>query len=302
MHQKNTKKAIVLALLTVLMWSTVAVPFKIGLHYFPVLHFQFISVTTALVVMVILLSTTQQWNQFVTLSTKQYVGSFFTGLINPLLYYMVLFKAYSLLPAQMAQSLNYTWPLMLVVLSVPLLGQKLRLSSVIALLVGLIGVYLVASQGNPWQLAPANGFGIILAVGSSGLWALYWIINTKSKTPPMVALFLNFFAAWLVLLLLVMVNHTFESVPLKAWIAVIYAGLFEMGIPFFVWLMALKFAPRSDSISHLVYLSPFISLIFIYFVLTEPIYITTLAGLGFIVLAAVMPKGKPVKPNKRATA
>ena len=34
-----------------------------------------------------------------------------SGFLNPFLYYIILFKAYSLLPAQEALSLNYTWPL-----------------------------------------------------------------------------------------------------------------------------------------------------------------------------------------------
>ncbi|NJK98814.1 MAG: EamA family transporter, partial [Bacteroidales bacterium] len=48
------------------------------------------------------------------------------GFLNPLLYYLVLFKAYSLLPAQIAQPLNYTWPLILVILSIIFLSKNIR--------------------------------------------------------------------------------------------------------------------------------------------------------------------------------
>ena len=46
------------------------------------------------------------------------------GLHNPFLYYLVLLTAYKLLPAQEAGTLNYIWPLVLVLLSIPLLDKN----------------------------------------------------------------------------------------------------------------------------------------------------------------------------------
>ena len=43
------------------------------------------------------------------------------------LYYLILLKAYQLLPAQVAQPLNMIWPVILVFLSVPILKQKREL-------------------------------------------------------------------------------------------------------------------------------------------------------------------------------
>ena len=57
------------------------------------------------------------------------------GLLNPFLYYLVLFKAYALLPAQQAQPLNYTWAITLSLLAVPLLKQQVRWQEWLALLV-----------------------------------------------------------------------------------------------------------------------------------------------------------------------
>ena len=43
------------------------------------------------------------------LSRRDWQQSLLPGLLNPCLYYLVLFKAYELLPAQQAQALNYSW-------------------------------------------------------------------------------------------------------------------------------------------------------------------------------------------------
>jgi len=63
----------------------------------------------------------------------------------------------------------------------------------------------------------------------------------------------------------------------------IYIGIFEMGITFFFWLKALQMAESTDKVSNLVYIAPFLSLVFVHFILHEPVYYTTPAGLVLII-------------------
>ena len=79
---------------------------------------------------------------------KEILRSALLGLINPFIYYLILLRAYQLLPAQVAQPLNMIWPIILVFLSVPLLGQKIGLKSYIALFISFAGVFIISSQGN----------------------------------------------------------------------------------------------------------------------------------------------------------
>ncbi|NMC99643.1 MAG: EamA family transporter, partial [Bacteroidales bacterium] len=65
--------------------------------------------------------------------------------------------------------------------------------------------------------------------------------------------------------------------------AAFYIGIFEMGITFLLWLMALQLASRTDKISVYIFLSPFISLIFITGILGE--HITFQAIIGFVLIA-----------------
>jgi drug/metabolite transporter (DMT)-like permease len=73
------------------------------------------------------------------------------------------------------------------------------------------------------------------------------------------------------------------TISCKGAAASVYVGIFEMGITFFFWLKALQLATTSDKVSNLVYLAPFISLIFVHFIIKEPVYYTTPAGLLFII-------------------
>ena len=67
----------------------------------------------------------------------------------------------------------------------------------------------------------------------------------------------------------------------------VYVGIFEMGITFWLWLRALQLSPTSDKISNLVYFAPFLSLILLHFIIDEPVYYTTPAGL-ILIIASVL--------------
>jgi drug/metabolite transporter (DMT)-like permease len=63
-----------------------------------------------------------------------------------------------------------------------------------------------------------------------------------------------------------------------------YVGIFEMGITFVIWLKALKFSKTTARVSNLIYLSPFLSLVFIYLFVGEQILFSTVIGLILIVV------------------
>ncbi|MBM3404840.1 MAG: DMT family transporter [Bacteroidetes bacterium] len=83
-----------------------------------------------------------------TIRRKDILRSMLMGLLNPFLYYLVLFQAYSMLPAQEAVVLNYTWPVLLVLLSIPLLKQKISAFSVPAILISIAGIIVIAWRGS----------------------------------------------------------------------------------------------------------------------------------------------------------
>jgi drug/metabolite transporter (DMT)-like permease len=63
----------------------------------------------------------------------------------------------------------------------------------------------------------------------------------------------------------------------------LYVGSFEMGITFVLWLKALAMAESKAKLSNIIYLVPFVSLVFIHFFVGEQIYWTTIVGLLVIV-------------------
>jgi len=244
-----------------------------------------IAANTSAIILLVVLVISKKTNLLLKTGKKELLHSAILGFINPFAYYLILLKAYKLLPAQIAQPLNMIWPIILVFLSVLILGQKIERKSFIALFISFSGVFIISSQGNLFSPGHADIRGVLLALGSSVFWAFYFILNVKDQRDEAIKLFLNFLFGSIYLLIAIIVTDGWPSPSpgLKGTATAIYIGLFEMGITFLFWLKALQTAPSTDKISNLVYLAPFISLIFIHFILHEPVYYTTPAGLLLIV-------------------
>ena len=279
----DQKKAYLFAGITILFWGTSASAFKIGLKYIDYFQLLLVATATSIIFLFSVLLFQKKLYLFKQLTPKDYVKSAFLGFLNPFLYYIVLFIAYSLLNAQVAQSLNFVWPIALVLLSVPILKQKLRLQSVFALLLSFIGVILISSEGNITNMHFSSPLGAFLALGSSVIWALFWLFNIKNKRDEVLQLLINFLFALVFIIIVTSIFSSMRTLNLKGILAGIYIGLFEMGITFVLWLKALKLAGRTDKIGNLIYLTPFCSLIFISIILGEKIFITTLFGLILII-------------------
>ena len=273
------RTAILYGLGAVALWSTVATAFKVALSYMSPLE-------------LIWLASVVSWLLMGALVIHQgllkgalrhgWRTAAWAGLMNPVAYYLVLFGAYDRLPGQEAMALNYTWALAMAFLAVPLLGQRLTRIDVLAGLIAYAGVWVIATRGQVFHVAFADPLGVGLALASTLLWALYWLLNVRDQRPPLVAQWQNFAVGLPVLTLLMLLGPGFSW---SGWAAVgagIYVGLFEMGIAFVLWQLAIHRVSRTARVSNLIFLSPPGSLMLLYLVVGEPILASTLVGLVLI--------------------
>lgn len=279
----DQKQAYGCALSAVLIWSTVATAFKLSLNFLSVLQLLFFASGFSGFILYIILLVQKKGLLLKKIKKKDLVFSVWLGLLNPFAYYLVLFKAYQLLPAQEAQSLNYTWAITLSLLAVPFLKQRLHKIDLFAMLISYCGVYLIAAHGRMGQWPDSNPVGIILALVSTVIWSGYWLLNARDRLDPVVRLFLNFIFGTL---FIGIVLGSAEGFCLPAWqglLGALYVGCFEMGFTFVLWNTALKLSSSAAKISILIYLSPFLSLVFIHYFLQEEIMGSTIVGLFLIV-------------------
>jgi len=291
----KTRKSYIYAGLAIFFWSTVPTVFKISLKELDILPMLAIASGTSACILLAVIIIEKKTHLLFRNTAKELLGSALLGLINPFIYYILLLNGYKLLPAQIAQPLNQIWPIILVFLSVPILGQKIKSRSFLALLISFAGVYIISSQGHLFSSGHSDIRGVLYATGSSVFWALYFIFNVKDKRDEAVKLFLNFLFGYMYIVIALVVTNNWQisASAMKGVLAAVYVGVFEMGITFLFWLKALQMAETTDKVSNLVYLAPFLSLVFVHFILHEPVYYTTPVGLLLIISGIWLQNRKP---------
>ena len=290
---RDQSKAYLYGMATVLLWSTVASAFKLSLRYLDYTQLLLYASIVSLFGLMVILVLEGKIKLLFSYSSRQYLRSMLLGFLNPFLYYVVLLKAYDLLPAQEAQPLNYTWAITLAILSIPLLKQKIGLKDIVAMLVSYSGVYVISTHGDVTSFHFSDPFGVALALSSTLIWALYWIYNTTDDRDPVAGLFLSFLFGLPWVLVFRLLFSTGRGLPPLGLLGAAYVGLFEMGVTFVLWLNALKLSESTAKVGNLIFLSPFLSLVFIHFLVGEDILASTFVGLILIIAGILVQQIKP---------
>ena len=287
------------ALFIILFWSTVATAFKIGLREQAPEQLIFIASVTTVIILFFILLISGKLRLIGKLNVRNIALMALLGFLNPFVHYIVLFKEYSLLPAQVAQPINMIWPVVLVLLSVPLLKQKLEWKHLAALLISFAGVFLISSQGDFIKMGKSNPVGIALGISSAFTWSLFWIFNVKSKEDELVKLFVSFLFGTLYLLIYLKLFSSLKLQVNQSFYAGIYIGFFEIGFSFIFWMKALSLTAHNARIANMIYIVPFVSLIFIHFILKEQIFTTTVIGIIFIISGILFQQTSKSKQNEK---
>jgi len=289
----NQHKAYLFALSAVLLWSTVATAFKISLRYLDVFQLLLLaSVTATLCLLAIVMATGR-----LAVVRKTGMGDCLRlaclGILNPFCYYLILFRAYDLLPAQVAQALNYTWAITLMLLSVPILKHRITRFDCMATVTCYSGVLVICFSGGRFPEGELSTQGIFLALGSTIIWAFYWLLKTKDHVEPVIGLFISFLFSIPFIVVACWLWSDLSSIGMAGILSGVYVGLFEMGITYILWLAALRLSETAAKVSTLIFLSPFLSLVFISRILGEAVAVTTIVGLVLIVAGLLVQHFRP---------
>lgn len=279
---QKQKKAYIYALTAVLFWATIGSAFKLTLRYVDFIHILLYASFISIIVLFNILWIQKKTILLRSITKKDILRSAGLGFLNPYLYYLTLLKAYDLLLAQEAVVINYVWPITLVLLSIPMLKQKISLKSFLAILISFAGVVIIAIKGNFSLLHFSNIEGVLLALVSTVFWALFFILNVKDKRDAVLKMLLNFIFGFIYVLITVAVFYEIKIPNIEGIIGSIYIGIFEMGITFVIWLKSLQLSSSTAKVSNLIFLSPLLSLILVSLAVGEQIMGYSIIGLLFI--------------------
>ncbi|MBS1302090.1 EamA family transporter [Loktanella sp. SALINAS62] len=154
-------------------------------------------------------------------------------------YHALYFSALRLAPPAEAGLIAYLWPLLIVLFSGLLPGERLRRGHVAGALLGFSGAALIIGAGRG---EPGTGafVGYALALLCALFWSGYSVTSRRFGTVPTVSVTV-FCAATAVLSLGVhMAAEDWVTPTATAWVAIAGLGLGPVGLAFFVWDVGMK--------------------------------------------------------------
>ena len=284
----SNQRALIYALAAVGLWSTMATAFKLALEFNTPMALITLAATVSWCFFGVRVIGAGSLNSMREMKSALLLRCLLLGLLNPAFYYWILFTAYDLLPAQDAMAINYTWGLTLPIVA-SLFSRTLPTTHETGLaLLSYLGILVIATNGNLGSLEFDQPAGVALALFSTVIWGLSWVVNSRivdvNNIDPELALFLNFSAALPVLWIVTGLTGQLPSVSMGSLLGGLYVGLFEMGIAFVLWMNAMRLTDNPLRISSLIFLAPPLSLLLIGTVLNETIAGSTLVGLVIILV------------------
>jgi drug/metabolite transporter (DMT)-like permease len=174
-------------------------------------------------------------------------------------YHFLYFTALRNAPAVEASLVNYLWPLLIVLGSALMPGERLRWNHVAGVLLGLAGTFLIVTRGGGFSFDARYGFGYAMAAVSAVLWASYSLLSRRFPAVP-TSTVTWFCAATAILSLLchLALEQTVWPATPGQWLAVLALGLFPVGAAFYAWDHGVK-RGNIQVLGAASYLAPLIS-------------------------------------------
>jgi drug/metabolite transporter (DMT)-like permease len=155
-------------------------------------------------------------------------------------YHALYFAALRLAPPAEASLVNYLWPLLIVLFSSLLPGEKLRAFHIAGALIGFSGVVTISLKAD-LSARPEHALGYALAFGAALFWSAYSVLSRRMASVPTDAV-VGFCAATAALSLvchLIFETTVWPSTP-GAWAAIVALGLGPVGAAFYAWDIGCK--------------------------------------------------------------
>ncbi len=272
------KKSYLYASLTILIWSSMATVAKLLLNTLDNALVLGLSSLFAFAALLICILATPKRALFKKYRLKDYLLMLLIGLPGVFLYNYFYYAGANLLPASQAFTVNYLWPIMSIVFACLLLKEKMTFRKGLAIAISFIGVIIIAGGGT------ANGslIGILLCVAAAVSYGLFTALAQKWHYDKQFYMMLTFAVTFIVCLCL-QGNAPVPALSLWQLVGLAYNGIFVLALATITWTIALD-GGSTAKISNLAYITPFLSLIWTFVILHEPIELRSVVGLCIIVL------------------
>src|SRR2546421_1935872 len=273
--------------LCILSWGLIPVVTKNILVELNSLQMLFYSTIFSCVVMYCIVLFEKKTHVLKTYTVSDYTKIGMLGFLGTYVYYVLLYAALALTSASEGFILASTWPMLVILLAFPFLREKLTIKKLCSIFISFVGIVVIVTHGSFFTLSFTSLQGDLLALGGAGVFALFSVLGKKYHYDQVASVFLYFVTA-LVCIIPTLVLFSFLKMPSwHVWLWLFLNGFLVNGVSYIFWLKALEYGGTSVT-SNALYLTPFLSLVYIALFLGEQILLSSLVGLLIIVVGIVL--------------
>lgn len=199
------------------------------------------------------------------------------------LYEIFLFYAFLNTTTQEAVIANYTYPIFTVIFAGFLLKEKLNLYKFLWLFLWLFWVYITVTKWNIYNFDIWNYTWIIFWILA---WLVYWLFSAiwkKFDYDTINSMLFFQIISFILITIIISIFSNFVWLNFYEFLWMIWMWFFVNWLAYIFWFLALKNWDTAK-ISNLVFLTPFIWLVFIYLFTWEKIYLSSLVWLIIIII------------------
>lgn len=209
------------------------------------------------------------------------------GFLGTYLYYVLLYAALALTSASEGFILAYTWPMLVIILAFPLLRERLTVKKICSILISFFGIVVIVTHGSIFALSFTSLQGDMLALGGAGVFALFSVLGKKYQYDQVVSVFIYFVTALVFITPTLFLFSSLKMPSFHVWLWLLLNGFLVNGVSYIFWFKALEYGDTSV-ISNALYLTPFLSLVYIALFLGEKILVSSIVGLVIIVAGIIL--------------
>ncbi len=273
-------------MLCVLLWAFVPVVTKKTLVELDHLQFLLYSTIFSLLIIGVFFIKQKKYKLIKVYKPKSLLNMLFLGMLGNYFYYVFLYAAIDHTTASEGFILAYTWPMLVLILSFVILKEKVTAKKILGVITSFVGIIIITTKGDITGFTFTSVYGDALALIGAFTFALFSVLGKKNTYDRIFSVFMYYVAALIFIVPTVFFASSFVLPSKDIIIWVLINGFFVNGISYLFWFNALD-RVKTQMISSLLYLTPFVSLIYIKIFLDEPILISAIIGLCIIVIGVV---------------
>ncbi len=284
----NSKaKGTIFVLICVALWGLIPVVARLGQSSLDNHQFLFWSSLVSFLVLFVNATLAGEVKEITSYSLRDWAFIMFLGLLGTYIYYLFLYLGYAQAKGLEVLVIQYTWPILIVVLSLIILKEKLTSRKALAIAFGFIGVVTVLTKGEFASIDVSNPSVIFLVGMGAFCFALFSVLSKTVTKSPTIVVSLYFLAALIASFFSMLYFSGFAIPSSQEILPILLNGLLVNGYSYIFWKKALL-ATEASYLAPFTYIAPILSAIYLVLIFDEPFLLAYGFGLMLILVGGLI--------------